>query len=90
MFQLLQCLKAKSVDELMAVELSPPKYFSSFGPVIDKRSVLPYNIRHLMVKPMSIFSDCNVMIGTMRNEGFIYFTEDEVENGISVDRYVVK
>ena len=42
---LLQCFRTKTVTELKEVDVEAPKYFSAFAPVIDKRSVLPKDIR---------------------------------------------
>lgn len=43
---LLQCFRTKTIAELIAVEVPAPKYFSPFAPVIDRRSVLPKDIRY--------------------------------------------
>ncbi len=42
---LLQCFRSKTIAELIDVDMQAPKYFSAFAPVIDKRSVLPRDIR---------------------------------------------
>ena len=42
---LLQCFRSKTITELIEVDIEAPKYFSAFAPVIDRRSVLPKDIR---------------------------------------------
>ena len=42
---LVKCFRSKTTDELIEVDIEAPKYFSPFAPVIDKRSVLPRDIR---------------------------------------------
>lgn len=85
---LLQCLKQVPVETLIRADIRAPKYFSSFGPTVDKRSVLPTDIRRLMSKPGEcVFANIRLLLGVTRNEGFIYFSEREVDDGISGDRY---
>ena len=80
--QLLQCFKSKPVQELINVELTVPKYFSGFAPVIDRRSVLPKDVHKLMKKSHSVFSETSLMLGVMKNEGFLYFTQQEIDEGV--------
>ena len=42
---LLHCFKKKPLEDLVNVDIKSPKYFSALGPVIDRRSVLPTDVR---------------------------------------------
>lgn len=36
-----------------------------------------------MSKPHSVFGDVNLLLGVMKNEGFLYFNQQEIETGVS-------
>ena len=79
----IDCLKTKHFKDLVNVDIEAPKYFSAFGPVVDKRSTVPTPIKHLLNNPKSVFGDVEILLGVMKNEGFNYFSQNEVEHGIS-------
>lgn len=79
---LLACFKGKPVMDIVNVDIRAPKYYSAFGPVIDQ-SVLPKDVRQLMAKTQSGFGDTNILLGVMKNEGFLYFNQKEIEEGVS-------
>jgi neuroligin len=81
--RVVQCLKAKTGDELISADIKAPKYYTAFGPVIDKRSFLPHDVEILMKKSISVFGDTSIMLGVMKNEGFLYFTQQEVDEGVT-------
>ncbi len=78
----MQCFKAKTVQELINVQIDAPKYYSAFAPVIDRRSVLPKDIRNLMKKSYSVFGDTSILLGVMKNEGFLFFNQKEIDTGV--------
>ena len=84
--ELLQCFKSKPYEDLINVDIRAPKYYSAFAPVIGRRSVLPSDVRGLMKKSQSVFDSTDLLLGTMKNEGFLFFNQDEIENGISLAR----
>ncbi|CAH1781719.1 unnamed protein product [Owenia fusiformis] len=84
--RLLLCFKDIPYKDLVKAQIKPPKYFTGFGPVVDRRTVLPKDVERLMKKPISTFGDSNVLLGVMRNEGFMYFNQDEIEHGITESR----
>ena len=84
--QLIQCFKNKPVDELINAEITVPKYYSGFAPVVDRRSVLPSDVESLMRKPVSVFGETGILLGVMRNEGFLFFNQTEVDAGVPARR----
>ena len=80
---LLQCFKQKPYEELTQTNIQAPKYYSAFAPVVDRRSVLPMGVEELMKKSSSSFGDISILLGVMKNEGFLYFNQHEVDNGVS-------
>lgn len=70
----------------MAVRLDVPKYYSAFGPVIDRRSVLPQDLTDLLVENKGLFSSCDILLGVVKSEGFLFLNENEITNGISPQR----
>ena len=36
-----------------------------------------------MTKSESVFEECPILLGVMKNEGFLYFTQNEVDEGVS-------
>ena len=84
---LLQCLKHVGAEQLVQVDIRAPKYFSAFGPTVDRRSVLPADVRRLMSKPgESVFAGVRLLAGVTKNEGFFYFNQHEVDEGLTADR----
>ena len=84
--KLLECFKSVPLKDLIHNGIHPPKYYSGFAPAVDKRSVLPRDVVSLMRNPVSHFGDCALLVGVMKSEGFTYFTQDEIDNGISGTR----
>lgn len=66
---------------------SPPRYLTAVGPTIDHRSVLPSVVRDLMTKySESVFATTQLLLGVTRNEGVVYLTQRELEQGVAGDR----
>ena len=36
-----------------------------------------------MSKSESVFGECPILLGVMKNEGFLYFSQSEVDHGVS-------
>lgn len=80
---LLKCLKRVPYQDLVNVKISAPKFYSLFGPVIDKRSVLPEDVKTLLDQNRSVFNEVDILLGMMKSEGFLFFHQDEITEGIS-------
>src|SRR5688572_6037782 len=67
---LLQCLKQLPFQDLVQIDIRRPKYLSAFGPTIDKRSVLPSDVRSMMSKLSdSVFASTTFLVALTRREG---------------------
>lgn len=83
---MVQCLQRLPYEDLVRLDIQAPKYYSAWAPVIDGRSFLPEDVRTLMKNPDSSFRRTNLLLGVMKNEGFLYFTQEEIMNGVSGER----
>ncbi|ELT99093.1 hypothetical protein CAPTEDRAFT_228965 [Capitella teleta] len=84
--QMVQCFKSLPYEDLVRLNIQAPKYYSAWAPVIDRHSVLPDDVRTLMKSRDSLFGKTNLLLGVMKNEGFLYFPQHEVDEGVSIDR----
>ena len=69
--------------DILDVDITSPTYLSDWGPVIDKRSVLPSDVRTLIERGQGRFGSTDVLVGVVKNEGFLFFTNDELTNGLT-------
>jgi carboxylesterase type B len=79
----LACLRELPASELMEAEVKAPKYFEPFGPVIHRSSILPLPVKELMERAAMDAERSELLIGVMKNEGFCFFSEDDIQNGIT-------
>jgi len=69
------------------VDTRSPKYLSSFGPTIDRRSVLPRDIRRLMTKPReAVFAGVALLVGLSRVDAAFYLTGRDLVDGLDAGR----
>ncbi len=52
---MVECLRQKSLDEIMSVNQTTPQYLTAFGPIIDG-IVVPSDPKHIMQTGMSDFN----------------------------------
>lgn len=84
---LMHCLKQVPADQLVNADVKAPRYFSAFGPTVDRRSVLPADPRRMAAKASdSVFASTKILVGVTRNEGFQFFDQREVDEGLTADR----
>ncbi|XP_052830587.1 neuroligin-4, X-linked [Octopus bimaculoides] len=83
---LIKCLRNKTFSDLVKNAPKPPKYFSCFAPVIDGKNIIPKSVEELIKKPVSMFSNADLMFGITKNEAYSYFDQEDVENGISEEK----
>ena len=80
---ILQCLKSKHYKELVNAEVTAPKYYPAFGPYIDKRNILTKGVEEMIETGKSVFGETDLLLGVMKNEGFLHFSQNEIDNGIN-------
>lgn len=84
---LIQCLKQLPYQDIVGNDVRHPKYLSAFGPTVDRRSVLPTDVRTMMAKlSESAFASTNVLVAVARREGLAYLTQRDVSQGVTTDR----
>ncbi|XP_052219028.1 neuroligin-2-like [Dreissena polymorpha] len=87
--KLVECLRQKSVDDLVRNVPVTPKYFTCFAPSIDKsmnaKSMFPMgkSLEELIELRNSRFASIKMMVGVTRKEAYSYLTQGEIENGIT-------
>lgn len=81
----LDCLRDKTVTELLSVDLKIPAHLTVFGPVIDG-IVIPNNPALLMSKPNSIFSRYELLFGLTKSESYNLFSMYDERHGIDLSR----
>ena len=94
---MVDCLRGKSVDDIMRVDLKTPQYLTAFGPIIDG-IVVPSEPRQLMQSktsdgsqsfPMNSMANINnvdLMFGVTRVESPFIFSGIEERHGIDLSR----
>ena len=69
------------------VDVRSPKYLSAFGPTIDRRSVLPRDVRRLMTKPReAVFAGVALLVGLSRVDAAFYLTGRDLVDGLDAAR----
>lgn len=66
---MLYCLRQKSADELLAVQLEVPSHLVAFGPTVD-RMVIPNDPALLMGDLSSMYGNYDLMFGVTQAEGY--------------------
>lgn len=84
------CLKNLPSDVLGAVVVSAPKYLSSIGPVIDRRTVLAAEVDFLMRKASMeapVFEKTSLLVGLSSGQPCVsYLSRKDTEEGIPFAR----
>ncbi|UXI17201.1 hypothetical protein NH340_JMT03144 [Sarcoptes scabiei] len=81
----LDCLRKKSIDEMLSIDLNAPTHLTVFGPVIDG-IVIPAHPFGLMSKPKSLFGSYELLLGVAKAESFNSFSALDEENGTELGR----
>lgn len=82
---ILECLRRKSVEEILAVHHKVPTHLTAFGPVIDG-IVIPADPLALMTKPNTIFGNYHLVFGVTKVESYNLFTMYDERHGIDIAR----
>ncbi|KAL3846951.1 hypothetical protein ACJMK2_017891, partial [Sinanodonta woodiana] len=84
--QLLNCFKSKSLEELVQQAPLAPKYYSCFGPSLNKQSFNSQSLRVLMRDIKTRFAKTPIIFGITKDESYSFFTEREIRDGIDKER----
>ncbi|AWP00336.1 nlgn2a nlgn2b [Scophthalmus maximus] len=80
MAELVDCLRRKSVRELVDQDIQPARYHIAFGPVVDG-DVVPDDPEILMQQ--GEFLNYDILLGVNQGEGLKFVDDSEGEDGIS-------
>lgn len=81
----LDCLRQKSVQDIMSVNHKVPTHLTAFGPVIDG-IVIPNDPQTLMTKPNFIFTNYHLLFGITKIESYNLFSMYDERHGIDMSR----
>ncbi|XP_020284974.1 neuroligin-1-like [Pseudomyrmex gracilis] len=95
------CLRLKNVEQLLAVELDPPRFTSGFAPFIDG-AVLPLTVNQnfqptasssglLPIAPgpgveFADFGDRDLLFGLTSEEAWVNLTKEDLQSGLNETR----
>jgi neuroligin len=94
---MVDCLRQKSVDDILRVDLMTPQYLTAFGPIVDG-IVVPSEPRQLMqsktgegsqaypINSMANLNNVDLMFGVTRVESPFIFSPTEERHGIDLTR----
>lgn len=83
--QIVSCLKAVPSEDLANARVRPPKYHSAFGPVIDRRNIVPTDVAYLMEKSYTAapsFPQTELLVGVCADSGYAYFTREDTDDSL--------
>nr|KAG5686521.1 hypothetical protein BaRGS_003431 [Batillaria attramentaria] len=81
--KLVNCLRQRSVTELLNAAPEAPKYYSCFAPAVDQWTLLPTQVERLIKERNSKFASVPVMFGITKNEAYSYLKQQEIHKGVS-------
>ncbi|KAK3583366.1 hypothetical protein CHS0354_038985 [Potamilus streckersoni] len=84
--ELLNCLKSKPLEELVQHVPLAPKYYSCFGPVLNRQGFNTLSLRGLMREKKTRFAKTPIIFGITKDESYSFFTEQEIRDGIDKER----
>ncbi|KFM57542.1 Neuroligin-1, partial [Stegodyphus mimosarum] len=82
---LIECLRRKRLEDIMAVHIPVPDHLSGFGPTVDG-IVLPHDPVYLMETKPDLFLRYDLLLGTTRVESYFSFSSLEEISGIDTNR----
>ncbi|KAK3583367.1 hypothetical protein CHS0354_038986 [Potamilus streckersoni] len=80
--RLINCLRSKSVEELVENVPLAPKYYSCFAPTLNSQGFVSQSIQELMKDKRTRFAKTPIIFGITRDEAYSYLTEEDIRNGI--------
>ncbi|KAL3846881.1 hypothetical protein ACJMK2_017833 [Sinanodonta woodiana] len=84
--ELINCLRSKSVEDLVENAPFAPKYYSCFAPNLNNQAFHSQSLRELMKDKRSRFARTPIMFGITKDEAYSYLNEHEIKSGISKER----
>lgn len=82
---MVECLRRKSVEEVLSAEPISPSYLSTFGPTIDSATIRGDPLASMMSSETS-FADYDLMLGVTKIESYDIFNSQDERDGIDSNR----
>ena len=82
---IVDCLRHKTITELLSVQISTPRFLTGFGPMVDGIVVVTDPLT-MMNDPTSTFASYNLMIGVTRLESYNLFSSIDFDEGLNESR----
>jgi neuroligin len=82
---MVDCLRRKSIEELLSAEPINPSYLSTFGPSIDSATIRGDPLSSMMSSESS-FGDYDLMLGVTKIESYDIFNAEDIAEGIDENR----
>uniref|UniRef100_T1KY80 Carboxylesterase type B domain-containing protein n=1 Tax=Tetranychus urticae TaxID=32264 RepID=T1KY80_TETUR len=80
--QVVDCLRHKTIAELLSVQIPSPRFLTGFGPLIDG-IVIANDPLSMMNDPTSTFASYNLIIGVTRLESYNLFSSYDFDEGLN-------
>ncbi|GFQ85285.1 neuroligin-4, X-linked [Trichonephila clavata] len=84
---LLECLRERSVADILRVQITVPKFLTGFGPTVD--GIVIQNEPTAMMEELADehqFGLFDLMFGVTKVESYFYISEKDEKNGMEVER----
>ncbi|XP_053210465.1 neuroligin-4, X-linked-like [Panonychus citri] len=82
---IVDCLRHKTIAELLSVQIATPRFLTGFGPMVDGIIVASDPLT-MMNDPTSTFSSYNLIIGVTRLESYNLFSSIDFDEGLNESR----
>lgn len=84
---LLECLRQRSVSDILRVQITVPMFLTGFGPTID--GIVIQNEPSVMMEELADDQQLglfDLMFGVTRSESYFYISENEEKLGLEIER----
>lgn len=82
---LIQCLREKSIKEILSVDFEVPSFLTAFGPTVDG-IVIPSDPFTIMLNRTSLFSKYDLLFGATKTDSYHHFNNFDEKGGITFER----
>jgi hypothetical protein len=82
---MVDCLRQRSVEDIIAVDFKVPTHLTAFGPVVDG-IVIPNDPALLMSEHNSLYGNYDLLFGVTKIESYNQFTMLDERHGIDPSR----
>ncbi|KAH9416431.1 postsynaptic membrane assembly [Dermatophagoides pteronyssinus] len=81
----LECLRHKTIEDILSIDLKIPTHLTAFGPIIDG-IVIPNDPQSLMSKSNPLFGSYELLFGVVKTESYNLFSNYDEQYGLDLSR----